>query len=181
MNELIKIIFRIYAIIEPMVLEIILAVGVTSVLAAFIYIGRKLQILDTLQTTTDKIKCNVNVISNYLIKNAENFNPSELQTFSPFQLTPNGTEFIKKIGFDNIFNQNKEDFFKYIESEKPKLKYDVEIASIKSISALYEKEYMNFLKVFFYNNPGRNLGNTAPTLGIYVRDNYLSEHPEITE
>ena len=30
---------------------------------------------------------------------------------------------------------------------------DVEIAAIKSISSLYEKDYMQFLKVYFYNKP----------------------------
>ncbi|HEU0080991.1 MAG TPA: hypothetical protein VFQ72_03125 [Candidatus Paceibacterota bacterium] len=40
---------------------------------------------------------------------------------------------------------------------------------------------MKFLKAYFYNNPARNLPNTAQTLGIYVRDLYLAEHPEITE
>jgi hypothetical protein len=40
---------------------------------------------------------------------------------------------------------------------------------------------MKFLKVYFYNNPTRNLENTAPTLGVYLRDRYLADHPEIKE
>ena len=38
-----------------------------------------------------------------------------------------------------------------------------------------------FLKVFSITTPARNLQDTAPTLGVYVRDKYLSEHPEITQ
>ena len=121
------------------------------------------------------------MISDFLIRDNKNFNSSELQVLSPFTLTAEGNNFIKKIGFQNVFNENKEDFLRCIESEKPKLKYDVETAAIKSISMLYDKEYMNFLKVFFYNNPKRSMENTAPTLGVYVRDKYLSEHPEITQ
>jgi hypothetical protein len=97
------------------------------------------------------------------------------------QLTNTGKKLITDIGFDAIFEENKSDFVEFIDSEMPKLKYDVELAAIKSISALSDQEYMNPLKVFFYNNPKRSLQNVAPTLGIYIRDDYLEAHPEITE
>ena len=162
-------------------LNVIIAIGVATTVGGLIYIGRKLQILDDLKNVIDKVKGNLKVISDFLIRDNKNFNSSELQVLSPFTLTAEGENFIKKIGFQNVFGDNKEDFFHCIESEKPKLKYDVEAAAIKSISMLYDEEYMNFLKVFFYNNPKRSMENTAPTLGVYVRDKYLSEHPEITQ
>lgn len=161
-------------------LNVITTIGVVSIIGGLIYIGRKLQILDTLTVTTEKIKTNLSMMANHMIKKYE-FDPSELVTYSPVQLTDVGKEFIKTLGFDNVFEKNKLDFFSLMDSENPKLKYDVESAAIKSISALYEKEYMNFLKVFFYNHPARNIENTAPTLGIFVRDKYLIEHPEITQ
>ena len=162
-------------------LNVIIAIGVATTVGGLIYIGRKLQILDDLKNVIDKVKGNLKVISDFLIRDNKNFNSSELQVLSPFTLTAEGENFIKKIGFQNVFGDNKEDFFHCIESEKPKLKYDVEAAAIKSISMLYDEEYMNFLKVFFYNNPKRSMENTAQTLGVYVRDKYLSEHPEITQ
>ena len=161
-------------------LNVITTIGVVSIIGGLIYIGRKLQILDTLTITTEKMKTNLNAIANHMIK-GYNFDPSELKTYSPIQLTDVGKEFIKTLGFDNVFEKNKKDFFSSIDNENPKLKYDVESAAIKSISVLYEKEYMNFLKVFFYNHPARNIENTAPTLGVYIRDQYLTEHPEITQ
>lgn len=162
-------------------LDVIIAIGIPATIGGLIYIGRKLQILDDLKIVTDKVKGNLKVVSDFLIRDNKNFNSSELQALSPFTLTAEGENFIKKIGFQNVFGDNEEEFFRCIESEKPKLKYDVEAAAIKSISMLYDKEYMNFLKVFFYNNPKRSMENTAPTLGVYVRDKYLSEHPEITQ
>jgi hypothetical protein len=161
--------------------NIIITIGVAAVVGGLIYIGRKLQILDDLKITTDRIKANVKVVSDFLTRDNKNFNPTELQAYSPLRLTPEGEDFIKKTGFDKIFSENKADFFRCIEGEKPKLKYDVEIAAIKSISMLYDKEYMNFLKVLFYNTPSRSMENTAPTLGVYLRDKYLAVHPEITE
>ncbi len=103
-----------------------------------------------------------------------------MESLSPLTLTESGGKLIKELGFDNIFKDNCNDFFNFINEQKPRLKYDVELAAIKSISVLSEKSYMDFLKVFFYNKPARNLENTAPTLGVYIRDKYLEKHPEIT-
>lgn len=164
------------------IINLVTTMGVAvSVIGGFIYTGKKLQILDDLKITSDKVKRNLTVISNFLIRYAQNFNATELQALSPLTLTPDGQKFIEEIGFNNVFGAHQADFFQCLESEKPKLKYDVESAAIKSISMLYDKEYMDFLKVFFYNNPKRTIENTAPTLGIYMRDKYLSEHPEITQ
>lgn len=162
-------------------INIIIAIGVPSIVVALLYIGRKLQILDELQKTIGKIKINIKVIGDFLTRNNSEFNPTELQGYSPLQLTEEGKRFIHNIGFSVIFNKNKDDFLYCIENENPKLKYDVEAAAIKSIYTLSDKDYMAFLKEYFYNNPNRNLGNTAPTLGIYIRDKYLEEHPEITQ
>lgn len=162
--------------------DVITTIGLVSIIGALIYIGRKLQILDDLKSMTDKIKLNLKVVSDFLMRgDNEKFNPAELQAYSPLQLTEEGESFIQTLGFQNVFNDYKTDFFQCIDNEKPKLKYDVEFAAIKSISMLYDKPYMNFLKVFFYNNPQRNMENTAPTLGIYIRNKYLTEHPEITQ
>lgn len=159
---------------------IITAFGV-AIIIGLIYIGRKLRMLDDLKKSSDKIKKNLFVVSNYLTRSFKGFNSSELVTMSPFKLTEQGQELIKKIGFNNVFEEHKNDFFECISSDEPKLKYDVESSAIKSIFALYEKPYMKFLKVFLYNNPTRDLQNLAPTLGVYVRDEYLKSHPEITE
>lgn len=161
--------------------ETIKTIGVVTIAGALIYFGRKLQTLDDLKATMEKVKINVQTISTYLTRHHAKFNANELQAFSPLRLTNAGEKLITDIGFDEILIKNKEDFFKFINSEGPGLKYDVETASIKSIYALYEKPYMSFLKTFFYNNPERNLENVAPTLGIYLRDKYLDQHPEIEE
>ncbi len=161
--------------------NIVTTIGVTAIVGALLYIGKKLQVLDDLQATTEKIKINLKVVSDYLTSNRTDFNHSELQSYSPLKMTPEGKKLVEKLGFDAIFQRHKADFFGYIDGEKPKLKYDVEAASIRSIAALYGKDYMESLKVFFYNDPTRNLQNVAPTLGIYIRDKYLTKHSEITE
>ena len=161
--------------------NIISTLGIVAILTAFLYVGKKLQILESMDECMRKIKTNVNVITLYLTRHHAQFNPSELQTLSPFQLTPTGEDFIKSIGFDTVFAQHESDFFAFVDSEQVRLKYDVETAAIKSIYGLYEKPFMEFLKIFFYNHPDRNLENTASALGVYVRDKYLAKHPGITQ
>lgn len=137
--------------------------------------------MEPFKKSTEMFTHNIKVISDFLSKHHTKFNSTELRASSPLQLTKEGNKLIEDIGFDNIFEKNKANFFDVINGENPKLKYDVELSSIKSIYALKDNPYMDFLKVFFYNNPDRTLENTAPTLGIYIRDMYLMEHPEITQ
>ena len=159
----------------------VVTIGLPTIIIASIYVGKKLQVLSSIDTCVDKMKDNLTVISAYLTRNHNKFNPSELKTLSPYQLTPEGNAFIRSLGFHNVFNDQKSDFFGFIDNENVRLKYDVEAAAIKSVYALYEKPYLEFIKVYFYNNPERNLENTAPTLGVYIRDEYLFAHPEITQ
>ncbi len=158
---------------------LVVYVGVPTISGALIYIGKKIHLLDSLERSAEKIKYNLKVITDYLTRHHTQFNASELKSISPVELTPSGNEFIEKVGFTKAFKEHKDDFFKCIDDEKPKLKYDVELAAIKSIILMQNKSYMDFLKVFFYSNPSRSLENTAPTLGIYIRDQYLAAHPEI--
>lgn len=161
--------------------RIVVVVGLPTIIAAVLVMGRKLQILDSLNETAKTIKHNMTVISFFLTKHNKEFNSSELQAFSPLQLTDDGRRFIKAIGFDNVFIANKKAFLDFINNESPRLKYDVEISAIKSIVALSNEPFMEFLKIYFYNNPKRSLDNLSPTLGIYIRDLYLADHPEITQ
>ena len=102
-----------------------------------------------------------------------------LSTIVLFQLTDEGVAFIKTLGFNGIFEENKKDFFAFINEEEPRVKYDVELSSIKSIYFLMDKPFMNFLKHYMYEHPEERIDRLAPTLGVYIRDAYLAEHPEI--
>lgn len=159
----------------------IVALGLPAIAGALVYIGGKLNALDRLEVSIEKAKHNLKVISDYLTKHHTKFNPAELQSISPLNLTPAGKQFIENTGFDNVFQEHRLEFLNFIDNEHPKLKYDVELAAIKSIVALSDKSFMNFIKVFLYNDPSRTMENTAPTLGVYIRDKYLAEHLEIKE
>lgn len=161
-------------------LGIINSMGLAATLGGFIYVGRKLQILDDLKRTVDIIEHNLKVVTDHLIKFDKNFDHTELKAYSPYALTAKGKKLIKDLGFDNIVHQHRREFYGCIDGHEPVLKYDVEKAAIKTIHGLFDETYMQSLKVWLYNHPDRDITNLAPTLGVYLRDTYLADHPEIT-
>ncbi len=161
-----------------LIVKIILIVGIPTMVAACIYIGRKLQILDDLKGTLKTVKYNLKVVADYLIQETD-FSHSDLESYSPLKLTDIGKKRIRDIGFDKIFEEHKQDFFDFINSEKAKTKYDVEVSAIKSLSALFYKDYFNLLKEYLYNKPEIDERQLRVTLGVFVRDEYFKAHPEI--
>ena len=160
---------------------IVVLIGVPSIVGGLIFIGVKLHTLTVIDKSVETIKHNMKVMGDYLTRHHTKFNPAELKALSPLELTDIGKQFLTDNDFEETFKTHKDDFFSFINSEHPKLKYDVEVSATKSIFVLADKPYMEFLKVLFYNQPTRNMENTAPTLGVYVRDAYLAEHPEILQ
>lgn len=146
---------------------------------ALIYIGRKLQVLDMLADTADKLKHNVKIIADHLIKKYR-FDPSDLQAYSPLQLTADGKAKIKKLGFDTIVAENQKEFFDFIGSENADTKYDVETAARKAVIYLFDKDYFDSIKSHLYNNPNVDERQLQTTLAVYLRDEYLKEHPEVS-
>lgn len=155
-------------------LDIIQTVGIVAVLGAFLYIGRKLQILDDLKTTTEKIKVNIKVVCDHLIiTDGVAFDNGKLQTYSPTKLTDLGLQYLRDLHFLDVFNENQGDFYTYIETEDPKSDFDIEAAATRSVSILFAAQYFQPVKDYFYNNPKTDRNEFIQVAGIYVRDRYM--------
>jgi hypothetical protein len=162
--------------------KIIVALGIPSIVVGCIYIGKKLQILDDLKEAMNKVKHNIKVIADSLVKQKQViFDPSELQAYSPLRLTAKGNEKIKEVEFDSILKKNKKDFLDFIALDEPKTRYDVQNSAIKSIISLFDNEYFTPVKKYLYNHPDVDIKRLTTTLAIYLRDKYLEEHVEIKE
>jgi hypothetical protein len=164
-----------------LILKIIMGIGIPTIIIGCIHIGRKLQLLDTLQTTTDKIKHNIKIIADFLIEAPVKFDHTKLQEYSPLNLTEKGRKYLEDIGFIKIFDEHSQDFLNFIDSENPATKYDVEKGAIKSISVLSEKFYFHLLKIYLFQHPQENMRSISRIAGIYVRDKYLEKHPDIIQ
>lgn len=156
------------------ILNLIIAIGIPAIVGSLIYIGRKLQVLDDLKQTMEKMKINLKVACDSLIQ-LNLIDGNKLQTYSPIKITDIGEEYLKKIGFDKIFAEYSQDFFDSIKSERPQTDYDIENAAIRSIYALFDKPYFNPIKDYLYNNPKEDRKEMMSVAGIYVRDKYLEK------
>jgi len=107
------------------------------------------------------------------------------QSGSALNITPKGLEIIEQIGFKGAVDNNLPFLFKYIDSLQLKTKLDIESASVGVIHYLVEidkeNEIFREVKQYLYNNPAYNIPEYFKATGLYLRDKYLSEHPEITQ
>lgn len=128
------------------------------------------------------IKHNIKAIATCLFKAKDiDFDPSHLRDYSPLKITPEGLKYLEKVGFTRVFSERSREFFRLIDLDKPKLKYDVENSAIKAVFALLDRDCFRPVKVYFYNNPTEDIRAFARLAGIYVRDRYLERHKEITQ
>ena len=68
----------------------------------------------------------------------------------------------------------------YLQSQNPRTKLDVESFAIVSFATFLEKDFMNPIKTYLFNNPSAR--ESYQTLaGLSIRDEYLKDHPEIIQ
>ena len=157
-------------------------IGIPTIIGCLIYIGKKIQILNELHSSIQKIKHNIKVISDSLIRSQYiEFDHTILEPYSPLRLTDKGKTYLDELGLIQIIKDNKKDFFEYIQSETPTTKLDVELAAMKAVRFLFDKPYFDSIKVHLYNHPEENFSNMTSAAGIFLRDTFLEEHQEIQQ
>lgn len=143
--------------------------------AGLIYIGMKLQLLSHLDRTAEKMKKNIKVIADALIKSDVPFENELLESYSPLHLTDKGKQYLDKIGFVKLFSEHSQDFFDCINDEETQTEYDIENSAIRCVFFLFDKPYFNEVKNYLYNNPNEDKKELIKVAGIYVRDKYTEQ------
>jgi hypothetical protein len=153
-----------------LVLGVIMITGIVYIRLS---IGKKL----------GKVKDNVLIIIAHLSTSAANrgkLDTNLIQVMSPMLITPQGHEALVRSGFKDIFDtpEHRSQFMAYLHSQNPRTKLDVENFAIISFATFLEKGFMDPIKAYLFNNP--NARESYQTLaGLYIRDEYLKDHPEI--
>ncbi|MEK9157874.1 MAG: hypothetical protein AAB638_01660 [Patescibacteria group bacterium] len=138
-------------------------------------IGRKL----------GKIKDNVLIVITHLSSSASRrgrLDTSLIQVMSPMTITDKGHTLLADSGLKRILavDVHREEFMSNLSDQKPKTKLDVESLAIVSFSTFLEKEFMNPIKTYLYDHPNEREVFSI-LAGLYIRDEYLKIHPEITQ
>jgi hypothetical protein len=173
-----------YTLVLNTINALVIIVGVPSLTAALIYIGRQFEKLDTLTATMEAVKHNVNLCTFALIR-MNKIEGDQVQAFSPTRLTRAGTKYLSHIGIKEVIEReaNRLELFGRIDQEDPGSKYDVEVLTTQIMfeALTSSTPMMHAVKVYLYNHPAENISNVAYLAGLYLRDRYLEAHPEIAE
>lgn len=161
---------------------VLIALGVPTIIASAIYIGRKLQVLDDIRDAHDKTKKNIGVIAGCLATSPHiGFDQTKLASYSPLRLTKEGEKYLQTVGFAKIFQKYPDPFFNFINDENPTTKFDVEASAFKAFMFLLgTSQHFRPLKIYAFNHPKEDLREIAKYASIYIRDEYLERHPEIS-
>ncbi len=113
--------------------DIISFIGIPTIVIALIYIGRKLQVLDTVEKTVEKIY-------ERFIKVEERVNTlwkdEVAPAHSPRQLNDIGKKILNESGIKEIIEKNKDTLLSKVRALNPTNAYDAEQAAISVVSEL---------------------------------------------
>lgn len=138
--------------------------------------------LNRFEKVLNKIKLNIKAIVTFLATDRPKFDTSIIEAMSPLQIKPNGYSILEESGFKTLIENgdNRKKVLCCISDQNPTAKLDVEKYAIVYFSTLLENDFMNPIKTYLYEHP--NVREIFPTLaGLYIRDEYLKDHPEITQ
>lgn len=148
-------------------------------------IGSAIYIRFAIGKKLGKIKDNVLVVITHLSSGTARrgrLDTALIQVMSPMNITPQGHTVLEESGFKEIISNpdHRAEIMFYLSDQKPKTKLDVESFAIVSFSTFLENDFMNSIKTYLYNNPDKREVYTT-LAGIYIRDEYLKDHPEVTQ
>ena len=140
-------------------------------------------VLGQTNKTINKIKLNIKAIVTFLATTPRSkLDTSLIESMSPLQIKEAGYTILEESGFKTIMEnaEYKSKVLACISDQNPTAKLDVEKYSIVYFSTLLENEFMTPIKTYLYNHPEK--AEIFPTLaGLFIRDEYLKVHTEITQ
>lgn len=148
---------------------------------AFIYFTINKDI-KKINRTLEKVKLNIKAISTFLTTDRPRFDISIIEAMSPLNIKEKGYQILEESGFKAMMSdpEKRAKILACVADQNPTTKLDVEKTSIVFFATLLENEFMNPIKSYLYEHPDNR--EVFPTLaGLYIRDEYLKDHLEITQ
>ena len=170
-------------------LYISIVAGVIAFAIVFMKIGSYREKVLNSEKRLDKIDGKIeplmNEIKNLLslvVKSRRNKVKREIsESNSPLVLSGQGKELLKRSGFDEIFEQEKDKLVKLLEERKPNKKYQVQEGAEFILINVINNPELQKLQIHVYNNPEDSIELILYAGAIKLRDYYLEKHSEIKE
>jgi len=154
---------------------VVVSLGIPTMVVACIYIGRKLQILDTLDESFKKLQDSFDEDHEHIIlMKAKVLGVSN----SPYQPNEVGRKLLEDSGWINIYPIIKKEVLDKIEKEKPKTLYDVERLAFRVLSSFKNDDRFIPFKTYIVNHPEHSLDSIFLVGSWIVRDDFKGERNE---
>lgn len=156
---------------------VVVALGLPTVLGAFLYIGRKLQLLDNLKNEIDdNIRPDLKDVRERLAT-WEGKTAGLYQSQSPISLTEQGRKYLQKSGLKAFIDENKEGLMQQVQHEQTmQSPYDVQQIAFEFFDELDLPDSLEKRTKNFAFNHGISMDALRRIGGIYFRDICLAEH-----
>lgn len=164
-----------YTIDMEQLLEMIKGAGLVTLVGSLLYIGRKLQVLDSIKKEIDEnIKPNLQDVRERFAS-LEGKASGYFEAQSPVSLTEEGISFAKESGIEKYIEDNYETFIKEcnFDLDNP---YDIqETAFDFFISHKFEEAFSKKIKTYVYSN-GASLDVARRIAGLHFRDTIMKKN-----
>ncbi|OGH84363.1 MAG: hypothetical protein A2261_00650 [Candidatus Magasanikbacteria bacterium RIFOXYA2_FULL_44_8] len=151
---------------------IIVSLGIPTIIGACIYIGRKLQTLDTLQQSFDKLQDSFyEDHDNIILMKAKVLGVSN----SPYRPNETGIKLLSECGWGVFYSTIKKDILDKIEQEKPKTLYDVERLAFRHLHNYKNEDLAIPFKTYIVNHPEHSLDSIFLVGSWIIRDDYQKD------
>ncbi len=147
--------------------NIILSVGIPTIVLALIYIGRKLQILDTLEIDVKSIRDRFIVVEDRV---RTLWKDEVAPAHSPRRLNERGNNILNGSGIKEIIEAKKVDFLTTLKEKDLKNPYDAEQCTLQVVNDLKkDNAIVDKLKVGAFS-VGADIDTVLLVGGLYLRD-----------
>lgn len=159
---------------------VVVVVGVPAILAAFVYIGRKLEVLDSVQKLTQDLSTSLaNLRERFIVVETRvksSLKDEVAPANSPRQLNEMGKHILLQSGVKEIVDELRIELAEKVKKRAPQNAYDAEGCILKTVEdiPLDHPELLDRLKQGSFQS-GRDLGIVLLVGGFYLRDLIFSE------
>lgn len=159
------------------ILKIIVGVGIPAIMGAGVYIGRKLQMLDTVQGNVENIKGDCEKIWEKINGHGEDITGLKIHTnygVSKSPTVPNeeGEKVLTDSNFYKIYPELRKEIFSVMDKKKLRTLYDYEKGGHMALHHLENNPLIDPLKDYAVNHPDVSLELIFVIASWIIRDDY---------
>lgn len=171
-----------------LVITIVVSI-LTAIATSFLTLGKYKEKVDRLEKDVDKMAVKVDALRSDTDKSMASIASLEksidkltdvAQSHSPIQLTEKGKRLIRESGFNDIFENTKDELVRDLEKLSPRSQYDVQEKARMMLSSMLDDARFRQVEDWAYRN-GEDFAQIMRAGSIKLRDYFFEKHPEIVD